>query len=120
VAGEYVKNNADLGGNAWNLRATVGDQMLVKKGQQNVQVLYANVGTYSIGRWTTLDLANVPAAFDDATAVQAQKVWGVYHNYAFSKNLISTLEYVKVTDKHEVAVVDGSYDFFKATLTAKF
>ncbi|HEY3424401.1 MAG TPA: S-layer homology domain-containing protein [Negativicutes bacterium] len=124
VGGEYVQNRqSDTDKNAWVAIATIGDQAIVKKGQNNLVIKYYSVGKNSISRLTTYNLQNKAAAatteaFSD---VQNQKGLNIAYNYGFSKNLYAYAAYQKLTDKEiTTANTDQGYQFYRVAVVAKF
>jgi len=135
LGGQYGTNDVD---DAWGVAGREGNDFgAVKlvygtlapaaKGQSNITVQYSRQGANTIFTpLTTLDTPWVSGTTTLGTPdynayrqyqFDGFKVFDVNYNYAFSKSLLGQLQYVKVTDNDND---DGTYDYFKATLTAKF
>jgi hypothetical protein len=123
LGGEYVYNQqSDSDKTAWTAIATIGDQEIVKKGQNNVVVKYYRVGKNSISRLTSYSLqskagAGVTEAFSD---VRNLKGLNVAYNYGFSKNLTAYVAYQKLTDREAAAADDRGFRYYRAAVVAKF
>jgi len=123
LGGLYVTNRAaDNDGRMYAVKAIAGDQVLSAKGQSNLVAQYSDVQANSIfNRLTTLDTPNI--GYNSAKLGIAgerfdnYKVLDLNYNYAFSKNFLGQLQFVKVNDKTNA---DYSYNYFKATTTFKF
>lgn len=123
LGGQYGTNDVD---NAWGtagregndfgaVRLVYGTLAPAAKGQSNITVQYSKQGANTISpAFTTLD---TPWSPNTAYYYDGFKVLDFNYNYAFSKNLLGQLQYVKVDDSDNDY---PNYDYFKATLTAKF
>lgn len=126
LGGEYGKNSVDDGGKFYAVKAIYGNMAPAKKGDYNITTQFTKVNQNSISdAMTTLDTPWVAAApytsLETAAnhhfLFDAYKVFDVNYNYAFSKNLLGQLQYVKVTDSDND---NGTYNYYKVTLSAKF
>lgn len=132
LGAEYGKNkqdNGDIdGGKFYSVKAVYGYLAPAAKGQSNLTVQYSKMDQNAISdAFTTLDTpwrtsgnnaaGNAVTNPTDSYLFDAFKVFDVNYNYAFSKNFLGQLQYVKVTDSDNDA---ANYNYFKATLTAKF
>ncbi len=122
LGGEYVQNQEFASDkNAWVVVATVGDQAIVKKGQNNLVIKYYNVDKNSISRLTSYNLQNkAGASVTEAFDVRNQKGLNIAYNYGFSPNLSAYVAYQKITDKEATAADDRGYNFYRTALVAKF
>jgi hypothetical protein len=123
LGGEYAKNSQYSNDNKfYAVKAIYGDQVLKAKGQNNLTVQYSDVQANSVfNRLTTLDTPNFgynSAALGlSGERFDTYKVLDLNYNYAFSKNFLGQLQYVKVDDKTDSTY---SYNYFKTTATFKF
>ncbi|QDR79311.1 S-layer homology domain-containing protein [Sporomusa termitida] len=123
LGGEYVYNQqADSDKTAWTAIATIGNQEIVAKGQNNIVVKYYHVDKNSISRLTSYSLqskagAGITEAFSD---VRNLKGLNVAYNYGFSKNLRAYVAYQKLTDKEAAAGDDRGYQYYRAAVVANF
>ena len=122
LGGQYVTNReADNNGRYYAAKAILGNQALVAKGQNNFVVQYSDVQASSLfNRLTTLDTPNFgynTALYGNGERFDNYKVLDLNYNYAFSKNFLGQLQFVKVDDKTNA---NFTYNYFKATTTFKF
>lgn len=122
LAGEYVYNRQfDTDNNAWAVVATIGDQVIAKKGQNNLVLKYWDVGQNSISRLTNYTLQNKASATDAFTDVKNQKSYSITYNYGLSKNLAAYIAYAKIKDEDAVSSSDDrGLDYSRIAITAKF
>lgn len=122
LGGEYVQNREfEDNNNAWTAVATIGDQAIVKNGQNNIVIKYWDVGKHSISRMTNYTLQNKAAATDAFTDVKNQKGYYIAYNYGFSKNLTAYVLYSNTIDDEAVtANNDKSIQFGRVGIIAKF
>ncbi len=122
LGGEYVQNRQyDDNNIAWTAVATIGDQTLVKSGQNNLVLKYWGVGKNSISRMTNYTLQNKAAITDPFTDVKNLKGYSIAYNYGFSKNLRTYVSYSNtIDDEADNANDDRSTKFYRAAIVASF
>ncbi len=121
LGGEYVYNQQfDTDKTAWTAIATIGDQEITGKGQNNFVVKYYSVGKNSISRLTSYSLQSKASPTEAFADVRNQKGLNIAYNYGFSKNLSAYVAYQKLTDKEATVADDRGFHYYRAAVVAKF
>lgn len=96
LGAQYAKNGVDTGldNKVYAVKAIYGNQVLAKKGDNNIALLYAKVGAGSMfNGFSTMSLT----AGNTALAATNYKQLSATYTYAWSKSFNTQLDYAKLT-----------------------